>query len=42
MTEELKQFNKYTNAEYAIGIGCDGISCKCKDLNISKKEEDSE
>lgn len=40
MTEELKQFNKYTKAEDAIGMSCDGISCECKNLNINKEEEE--
>jgi len=39
MGEELKQFNKYI-AEDVIGTSCDGITCKCKDLNIKKKKEE--
>tara|TARA_R110002126_G_scaffold162441_1_gene310381 strand:+ start:3512 stop:3625 length:114 start_codon:yes stop_codon:yes gene_type:complete len=36
--DELKHFDKVMKAEDAIGISCDGITCKCKDLNITDKE----
>jgi len=38
METGLKQFDKLINTEDLLGLGCDGINCQCKNLNIEEEK----
>ena len=39
MENELKQFDKVIKTEDMMGVSCDGITCKCKNLNIEENKD---